>query len=65
MFEIVAAVVGVVLMALFVAGSIRYFRRIGAGRADPLVDPSWTEMMRPSSPPPPGLGYRDGEQDRR
>lgn len=52
MTEVVAAIVGLILMALFVFGSWRYFRRIRDGRADPLVDPSWTTDMRPSSPRP-------------
>lgn len=50
----VLLVVGTVaLMALFVAASLWYFRRIGEGRADPVINPSWTTMMRPTLPPPP------------
>lgn len=52
MTEIVAAIGGLALMALFVAGSLFYFRRIRSGRADPLIDPSWPTNMRPASPPP-------------
>lgn len=34
------------LMALFVAASLWYFRRIGEGRADPVISPSWTTLER-------------------
>ena len=41
------------LMALFIFGSWWYFKRIRDGRADPVINPSWTTNMRPTSPPPP------------
>jgi hypothetical protein len=47
MTEVLAAIVMVVAMSLFVAGSLWYFRRIRQGRADPLVNPSWTTTLRP------------------
>lgn len=52
MIEVIAPIVGLALMVLFIAGSLWYFRRIRDGRADPLVDPSWTTDMRPPSPRP-------------
>ena len=52
MTEILAAIGGLALMALFVAGALWYFRRIRSGRAGPLIDPSWPTNMRPASPPP-------------
>ena len=52
MIEILAAVGCLVLMALFIAGSWWYFKRIRDGRADPVINPSWTSTMRPASPPP-------------
>jgi hypothetical protein len=39
-------------MGLFVALSVRYFRKVGRREVDPLVDPSWPTNMRPASPPP-------------
>jgi hypothetical protein len=47
MTEVLAAIVMVVAMSLFDAGSLWYFRRIRQGRADPLVNPSWTTTLRP------------------
>ena len=49
MTEIVAAVVAVVLMALFIYLALKYFRKIGRGEADPVVNPSWTTNMRPTT----------------
>lgn len=49
MMEVIAPIVGLILVALFIFGSWRYFRRIRDGRVDPVVDPSWTTDMRPSS----------------
>lgn len=63
-FEIVAAVVGVALMAAFVAGSLRYFRRIRTGRADPVVNPAWPDIMRPASPHRLSPPQRSHHQDR-
>jgi hypothetical protein len=40
------------LMAAFIAVWLWYVRRIGKGSADPVIDPSWTAIMRPSTPPP-------------
>lgn len=53
MTEILAAVVCLLLIALFIAMSLWYFKRIRDGRADPIINPSWTTNMRPASPPPP------------
>ncbi|BBX55441.1 hypothetical protein MSHO_07860 [Mycobacterium shottsii] len=53
MTEIVAAVGCFMLMALFIAATLWYFKRIRDGRADPVINPSWPTMMRPTSPPPP------------
>lgn len=53
MIEILITVGCLALMALFVAASLWYFRRIRDRRVDPLVNPSWTTGMRPASPPPP------------
>jgi hypothetical protein len=53
MVEILAPAACLVVMAVFVASSWWYFRRIRDGRADPVVNPSWTTNMRPASPPPP------------
>ncbi|WP_099025790.1 hypothetical protein [Mycolicibacterium palauense] len=50
MIEVLALIGCLILMTLFVAGSLWYFRRIRDGRADPLVNPSWTTDMRPPSP---------------
>lgn len=50
MVEVIAPIVGLLLMAVFFFGSWRYFRRIRDGRADPVIDPSWTTDMRPPSP---------------
>jgi hypothetical protein len=52
MTQIVGALVTLAVMTVFVAGSLRYFRRIRAHRADPVIDPSWPTIMRPSNPPP-------------
>ncbi|BBX09928.1 hypothetical protein [Mycolicibacterium aichiense] len=49
MKEIIAAVVGVVLIALFIYLSLRYFRKIGRGEADPVINPGWTTDMRPTT----------------
>ncbi|MGV0834182.1 hypothetical protein [Mycolicibacterium thermoresistibile] len=56
MTETLLGIAGVALMVLFVVGSLWYFRRIRDGRADALVNPSWTSDMRPASPPPPLRG---------
>ncbi len=50
MIEVLAVIGCLLLMVLFLVGSLQYFRRIRDGRADPLVDPSWTADMRPPSP---------------
>lgn len=52
MTEALIAVASLTLMALFIWATLRYFRRIRDGRADPLVSPSWTNDMRPTSPHP-------------
>lgn len=49
MTEIVAAVVAVVLIAFFIYLSLKYFRKIGRGEADPVINPSWTSNMRPTT----------------
>ena len=49
--EAVAGISLVVLMALFVWLSLRYFKKIGRGDAAPIIDPSWPTNMRPASPP--------------
>jgi hypothetical protein len=49
MTEIIAAIVALVLMALFIYLSLKYFRKIGRGEADPIVNPSWTTNMRPTT----------------
>ena len=49
MTEIIAAVVAVVLMGLFIYLSLKYFRKIGRGEADPVINPSWTSNMRPTT----------------
>ncbi len=41
-----------VLMAMFIAVWLWYVRRIGKGSAGPVIDPSWTTIMRPNTPPP-------------
>lgn len=49
MSEIVWPIVGVLLMAIFIYLSLKYFRKIGRGEADPVIDPSWTSIMRPTT----------------
>jgi hypothetical protein len=49
------------LMALAVVFAVVYTRRIGAGRADPIVSPDWTSIEQPVSPP---SGIRWGIDDR-
>lgn len=56
MTETLLGIAGIALMVLFVVGSLWYFRRIRDGRADPVINPSWPSIMRPSSPPPPLRG---------
>jgi hypothetical protein len=51
MVAIVAAAACLAAMALFIAGSWWYFRRIRDGRADPVISPSWPSTMWPASPP--------------
>ncbi len=53
MTEALIAIASLTLMALFIWATLRYFRRIRDDRADPLVSPSWTNDMRPASPPRP------------
>ncbi len=53
MTDALAAIATVALIAAFIAASWWYFRRIGTGKADPIINPSWTSPMRPASPPPP------------
>lgn len=52
MVSFIAAAASVALMTLFIFGTWRYLKRIRDGRADPIIDPSWTSNMRPASPPP-------------
>lgn len=59
MTEVLATIAMVVLMALFIVVSIRYFKKIRDNEADPIIDPSWPTIMRPSSPPP----WRDPNDD--
>lgn len=50
MVEIVAAVGGAMLVALFIGASLRYFKRSGDGRAEAVMDPSWTSDMATGQP---------------
>jgi hypothetical protein len=60
---ILAAAACFALMALFIFGSWWYFKRIRDGRADPVINPSWTTNMRPASPPPPLNDPNDRRRD--
>lgn len=59
MTDVLAALVSLAGVALFLAGTRWYFRRIRAGRADPVVNPGWPTIMRPTNVPPPGQRDED------
>jgi hypothetical protein len=50
--DLLALVACITVMAAFLWLTYRYFQRIRDGRADPVINPSWTTNMRPTSPPP-------------
>lgn len=47
MADLIAPIVTLVVIALFIAAWVFYFRRVRQGRADPIVDPSWPSNLRP------------------
>jgi hypothetical protein len=49
MAEIIGAIVLVVLVALFIYLSLKYFRRIRRREAIPVVNPGWTANMHPTT----------------
>jgi hypothetical protein len=50
MREAIIWIGGFIVIALVFVGTLLYFKKIGRGDADPVVDPSWPTIMRPSSP---------------
>jgi hypothetical protein len=58
--DLFALVAMLALVALMVAAFFWHARRIGDGRADPIVSPDWGPYQRPASPP---SGIRWGSED--
>jgi hypothetical protein len=49
MAEIIGAIVMVVLVALAIYLSLKYFRKIRRREAIPVVNPAWTANMHPTT----------------
>ena len=47
MTQILAPLITILVIGLFVGSWVFYLRRVRQGRADPVVDPSWPNDLRP------------------